>query len=85
MQAFGGPGGVHHVVESVSRELLHELLLGRKIKFDEMNAPILQILARAVSAHGGPSLKSLGQSFLHNETANEPTGTGNENLHQALT
>ena len=81
MQAFRHTGGMYDIVEIMSTELLHELVLGVEVQFDEVDARVLQIGARAALAHGGPCIEASSECFLNDKTANEATGTGNENVH----
>ena len=43
MQAFRHAGGMHDIVEIVSSELLHQLVLGVEVQFDEVDTRVLQI------------------------------------------
>jgi len=81
MDALGHPGSMHDIVEIVAAELLGKPLLGRKIKFDEMDTMVLQILSRTAPAHCCPCFKPLAQCLLHDKTANETAGTGDEYRH----
>ena len=72
---------MYDIVEIMSTELLYELVLGVEVQFDEVDAWVLQIGARAALAHGGPCIEASSECFLNDKTANEATGTGNENVH----
>ena len=75
VQAFGHTGSMDDIVEVVAPQLLKESLLRREVQVDKMYPFILEILARTRSAHTRPRFKTAAQSFLHDEAANEATGT----------
>ena len=72
---------MHDIVEIMSSELLHKFIFGVEVQFDEVDARVLQIGARAALAYGGPRLEASSERFLYDKTANEATGTGDENVH----
>ena len=66
---------MHHVGELMTAQLLHQPFLRIQVELDELDAVVLQKLLRTAAAHSCPHLISSLQTFLHDETSDEATGS----------
>ncbi len=77
VETLGDAGGVNHIVEVMTAELLAEPFFGREVELDEVDALVLQVLPRAAATHGSPRLHSPAESLFDDEGADETAGSGN--------
>ena len=54
------------------------------VQFDEVDAFVLQELTARGGAHGSPGVVTALECFLNEETADETTGTSNQNAFHEL-